>query len=352
MITPKDLFFISSVWNTGTGFLIKDYNYIITTIQVVGFAKKVVVRNSEIGKKIAKVIFIDYSNGLVFIELPRENLSSLNILNLELSVVEQPIKLYRTNYYGTILKENGEITDNKFKHNNFNHLNLKFNNKLLKVSGALLLTNRNEIAGITKYIKEENLFVGLPSKYILKSLEEFSIIDQSSIRCPNCLNIINKKRIINNVCPSCTTNIKKELLEDYIPQMSVFENNIEKTITNLGYDIECSRLGRNFWEIEEGSAKIFVRYDPKQKFIAAFSELSDLVYESYSDIFNFLLVENNKLDSLSFSLHNKRIFLSASYLFEDDFNEQYAQEVFHELLNKADYYDDIINKMIKDYKKR
>ncbi len=347
MVKEKDLFFISSAWNTGTGFLVKNYNFIVTTIHVVGFSKNVVVRNPQIGKHIAEVIFIDYSNGLVFVELPQAVETSLSIENFELTVAEQPIKIYRTNYYGKIITENGEILDSKFIYNDFKYLELKTKHDI-KSAGALILTNRKEIAGITKYIESEDLYFGLSSKYILNSLDEFSMINQPAIRCPNCFNIITKSSIINNVCPSCITNVKIELIENCLPEMTDFEQNIEKTISNLGYKVENLRLGRNFWEIEENSTTIFIRYEPKQKFIVAFSKLSGIVEDSYSEISKYLLVENDKLKYLSFSIHNNCVYLSASYLFEDNFDEKYAQLVFNELLEKANFYNNIIEKMIKE----
>lgn len=344
MINNKDLFFVASAWNTGTGFWVKDYNFIITTIQVVGFSKKVVVRHSKIKNYIANVIFIDYSNGLVFLELPKKCKSNINILNFELSVIEQPVRIFRTNYNCDTISHSGEIIDNTYPYNNFNHLKIKFKDPL-KVSGAVMTNNRKEIVGITKHIESEDLFVGLPAKYILKSLEEFSIVNEESVRCPSCLNIIKKQHIFDNVCPSCTAEIKEELTEDFIPKMSKVEEKIEKSLKILGYNIIETRLGRHFWEINEGSAEIFIKYEPKQKFIVAFSKLLDLKQNNIDKVYEYLAIENGKIGDLSFSIDNNRIFLNAPYIFDDDFNEVYAKEIFSDLFKKADYYDDIIEEM-------
>ncbi|MBN2891745.1 MAG: hypothetical protein JXL97_07750 [Bacteroidales bacterium] len=341
MIKNKDIFFITSAWNTGTGFIVKDYNFIITTIQVVGFSKKVVIRNNKIGKHLVKVIFIDYSNGLVFIELPESIKSNFNIINFELAVVEQPVKIFRTNYKNEIVAHTAEITNNSYQYNNFNHLLIKYKDHL-KISGGVIVNNRNEIVGISKFLENENLFLGLPAKYILKSMEEFSMVQDISVRCPNCQNIVKKSLIEDNFCPSCTAEIKDELLEDFIPQLTLVESNIERALKKLGYKIELARLGRSFWEINEGSATIFIRYEQKHKFIVAFSNVISLNGHNKNEVNKFLLVENSKIGDLSFSINDNKVYLSAPYIFDDDFCEEYAETIFKDLFKKADFYDDII----------
>jgi serine protease Do len=341
MIKNKDIFFISSAWNTGTGFIIKGYDFIITTIQVVGFSKEVVVRHHKHGKFIAKVIFIDNSNGLVFLDFPFKNKSSIDILNFELAVVEQPVRVFRSDYNNELIYHSAEISNNLFAYSNFNHLLIELENHL-KVSGAIITNNRNEIVGLTKFIEKENLFIGLPAKYLLKSMEEFSVVNKTSVRCPSCFNIVKNEIIIDNICPSCSANINDELLEDFIPKISKIDLNIEKTIVKLGYKIESTRLGRHFWEINEGSAIIFIRYEPKQKFIVAFSKLLDLKENKSLETYKYLLSENKNIGHLSFSIDKNSVFISAPYIFDDDFNEEYAQELFADLFKKADYYDDII----------
>ena len=339
MIKNKDLFFISSAWNTGTGFVVKGYNFIITTIQVVGFSKKVIIRHSKIGKHVSEVVFIDYSNGLVFLKLPQKVKSTIDIINFQLSVVEQQVKIFRTNFNNEILNFNAEIKTNSTK-----QIIIKLENHL-KVSGGLLINNKNEIVGVTKYIEKENKYIGLPAKYLLKSMEEFTVIDDFSLRCPNCLNIIKKSNIIDKVCPSCTAEIKEELLEEFVPRLSKINTKIEKTLTDLGFKLELTRLGQNFWEIEEGTATIFIRYVPDKNFIVAFSKLIDLNNRNSSKIYKYLLTENNKLNELALSINKNRVFLTTPYIFEEDFDEDLAKKIFADLFKNADYFDDTIKKM-------
>ena len=49
---------------------------------------------------------------------------------------------------------------------------------------------------------------------------------------------------------------------------------------------------------------------------------------------------------LSFSIDQKRVFLSTAYIIEDSFDEKFATDIFRELFYKSDYYDNIITKML------
>ncbi len=344
MIKNKDLVYVSSAWNVGTGMIVKEYDFIVTTIQVVGFSKKVSIKHPKFGKVLSDVIFVDYSNGLVFIRMPESVESSIDILNFELAVITQPVKLYRTNYYNKIIANSAEIIDVSHNYNNFNHLRIKIKDAK-KLSGSIILNNRDEFVGITKYIENEDLYLGLPSKYILKSMEEFSNVGQEAVRCPNCGNVVKKQKIFDYICPDCTGQIKFEILNDISPVLSDVEKNIEKSLAKMGYDLNFSRLGKKFWEIKQGSATIFIKYDQKKNFIVAFSRLLVLKTENLKEIYKYLLIENKKLGMLSFSIQENEVFLSAPYIFDDDFDEIFAKNIFKDLFEKADYYDDILINM-------
>ena len=86
-MTNKEMFYISGAWNTGIGFVIHGYDFIISTVQAVGFEKTVIIRNSKHKPQQAKVLYIDYSTGLVFIEKNIEQEASLDILSFPLRLI-------------------------------------------------------------------------------------------------------------------------------------------------------------------------------------------------------------------------------------------------------------------------
>ncbi len=340
-MNTTDLYFISSAWNTGTGFKVDGYNFIITTVKTTGFANYVVIKNKLNIKKIAKVIFVDYSIGLAFLEDVFRQNSSIKISDFEMSIIDQPANLFITNYFNETKKILVETLNTNIRENNTTFLKLKgFEKK--ECSGAVLINNKKEFIGIS--LRKNNQCLVLPAKYILKSMEEYSSIGDVAIRCTNCLNIIKTDKINDNTCYICGGHIIPQLIEDTIPSLSKTDLKIENIITSLGFNINLARLGQHFWEIQKGSATIFIRYQPKLKFIVAFSVLCS-INPNFPEIYKFLINENSKLKFLSFSINNTRIFLSTPYLVDENFNQNFATNLFSQLFDKADFYDDILINM-------
>ncbi len=340
----QDIVYIASAWNTGTGFIVNGYDFIITTVQTVGFSKNVTVKNSFIPKYQAKVLFVDFSSGLAFIEKRMDVENSIDVSDFELTVIEQMVTIFRTNFYNDVVELKTEIIDNNFSHNNIRHLLLEedqFNN-----SGGIVLNAKNEFVGVTKYIEKTKKKLVLPAKYILKAMEEYSAVGGEAVRCTNCFNVVKIDQIRGTTCPICTSDIMNEAVNEVLPKLTVTDKEIEMALENLNYDVKKSRLGQHIWEINEGSASIIVRYEPEQKFIVAFS-LVAVISNNLEEIYKYLLIENSKIGGLSFSLNNDKVILSAPYFIEEDFNEHFAKSIFDELFKKADYYDDIIADMQK-----
>ncbi len=339
----KDLFFIASAWNTGTGFMVKGYNFIITTVQIVGFSKNVIIKKHNSSEKLVNVLFTDYSSGLAFVENPFKANTSLDIIDFEMSAVEQIVTLYKTNYYNEFMLKKCEISENNFTHNNIRHqlLNIKTPEK----EGAIIINAKNEFVGIVKYLENEQKNIILPAKYILKTMEEYSGINEKAVRCTNCHNIVKLNDIINYNCPICSAEIVPQLLEDKTPALTATDKKIETALKQCGYDLKYARLGQHCWEIKEGSANIIIRYEPELKFIVTFSVLYKLGNNNEDKIYTYLLKENKNLKHFYFSINKKNIYLSTPYFIDEDFDKNFAKNIFNELFQKANYYDDILKEM-------
>jgi len=345
MITQNDIFFIGSAWGSGTGFIVDGYDFIITTVQTVGFSKSVIIKNKQISKQVAKVLFADYSTGLAFIEKHENINANLNVLDFEMAVIEQIVNIYETNYYNELNILKSEVTDNKFKQNNINYLLLK--NKNNNTSGGVVINTKNELVGIIKHIDSSGDNIVLPAKYILKGMEEFSVAGELAIRCTNCQNVVSTAKIIDHTCPICSADVMIEFVNETLPAQTITDKEIETALLNLGHDINNCRIGHHIWEINKGSASIIIRYHPELKFIVAFSPFCVLNSKNNDEIYKFILSENKNIEYLSFSINKNKVFLSSPYIVDDDFDEHIAKTIFEDLFEKADFYDDIILKMIK-----
>ncbi len=342
-MTKNDIFFIGSAWDTGSGFIVKGYDFIITTVQAVGFAKNVVIKNVNTPKQIAKVIFTDYSTGLAFIEKPKNVNSSIDIIDFEMSVIEQLINIYSINYFNELLIVKSEITNNKFTQNGISHLLI--DDKTDRLSGSLIFNSKNEFVGITKYLEKEEKNIVLPARYILKAMEEYASVGGNAVRCTSCYNVVSTEKLVGKTCPICSAEIMQELVAETLPYLSVTDQEIEAALKNLDFDLKNCRIGQHIWEITKDDVVVVVRYDADLKFIVAFSPVCELEDKDNSKIYEYLLKENNLLNEFSFSVNNNRIFLSSPYFIDDNFDEHFAEKILENLLIKAEFYGEKVIKM-------
>ena len=120
---------------------------------------------------------------------------------------------------------------------------------------------------------------------------------------------------------------------------------IEEVISKLNYEVAISRMAYNYWEIDEGSALICIKYNEKERFINAYAVLCKLPEQNIGTIYEYLLKENNYLKGLSFSVVGEEVLLSMMHISEQDLHVNSAVRLFKSLFNKADDYDDILIEM-------
>jgi len=333
-----ELYFVASAWNTGNAILIDGYDFLVTTTETIGLSNYALIINGK-EKKIAKVLLADFKTGIALLENVVTTNSLLNILNFELSAYDQKSVAYQKNLFNKLHQLNCEIVkkDEGYNISTFEDYHLN--------DGTIIFGRRGEFLGlVTKKNEKPTL---LPAKYIMKLLEEFSDIDKESVRCLNCENIIEKNQIINNSCPFCNNEISKEIIEDISPKLDETARKIETLLIKNDYELKYCRYGKNLWNISRGSASVFIRYNPKSKFIAAFSPLYQIKNNS-SLLYKFLMRENAKLEFLTFSLHKDMIYLDTPYFVADNFKTEIADIIFKELFRLADYYDDVLAEMDKE----
>ena len=87
---------------------------------------------------------------------------------------------------------------------------------------------------------------------------------------------------------------------------------IETVLKELGKDIKLARNGLNNWEVEEGSAKIKIAYNPDNFFVASDAYLCQMPTDGtkIKPLYRFLLEENYRLNGLVLSCSGQNIVLS------------------------------------------
>jgi len=118
-------------------------------------------------------------------------------------------------------------------------------------------------------------------------------------------------------------------------------NIIERLLPELGFDAQQCQKTPYFWELRQGSALIELYYHQKTGLIIGDARLCNLPPAQNSPLYQYLLVENNQLEGLTFSVQDQTVILSL--LIQDrQFDVEMGRKLLLHLLEKADYYDNIL----------
>ncbi len=120
---------------------------------------------------------------------------------------------------------------------------------------------------------------------------------------------------------------------------------VEDILNDLGKDVKLARDAHNNWSVKEGAAKIKINYNPENYFVAGDAYLCTLPADTLQikPLYKFLLKENYHLDGLVLSCIKQSIVLSC-IMYDLDMTKENGIEMFRTLFQKADYYDQLLEK--------
>ncbi len=339
---------IVTPWGGGTGFYLHEHNLIITNSHVTSTAKEVVISGSNFTKSIAPILYSDPLYDLAFIEAPADIKTSKIDLGDSDKVFEgdkiiaigHPYGLKFTATQGIISK-----AKRNFDGRDYIQIDAAINPGN---SGGPLIDIDQKIIGINTFIIADgvNLGFALPVNSLLQALKDYEPHrGKFALRCPSCSNIATIDEVKNYYCPSCGDKIPKEELDGkkYIPTST--GEKVEEIISKLNYDVRITRVGYNFWEIEDGSANIKISYNEESNYVMAYAVLCQLPKQNIGPIYEYMLKENDHIKGLSFSVMQQDIILSMMHIHEEDLHIESGLELFKSLINKANHYDDLLLKM-------
>ena len=338
---------IATQTGTGTGFYLKEYDLIVTNNHVIDTFAEVTIQGKLFSKSLSRVWYTDRKHDLAFLQAP----SGIELPEVRLGQYEQmkdgdaivaighPYGLNYTATQGVISKVD-RIRDGL----KFIQIDAAINPGN---SGGPLVNMRGEIIGVNSFIIRggDNLGFALPVNYLREALlMYFPNKGLASTRCFSCDYLVTSGNIDSKkYCPSCGTEV-------VLPKMPEKENEpvgVAKTIENIlkaiGKDIKLARNGVNNWEVEEGSARIKITYNPDNYFVAGDAFLCQMPTDGtkIKPLYQFLLEENYKLNGLVLSCNGQNIVLSC-ILYDLDLSEENGKEQFEKLFKKADEYDNLL----------
>ncbi len=338
---------IATQTGTGTGFYLKQFDMIVTNNHVVNGNGEVTIAGKQFDKRMSRVWYTDTKHDLAFIQPPEHtNLPDLHLGNYEVLkdgdpviAIGHPFGLNYTATSGVISK-----VDRIREGMKFIQIDAAINPGN---SGGPLVNMNGEVIGVNTFIIKggDNLGFALPVNYLRSALQIYNPFKgKAGTRCPACEFLVLAENIDNGkYCPSCGTEVTLPQLpeEEYEPAGT--PKLIESILKELGKNVKLAREGVNNWSVKEGSAKINIRYNPENFFVAADAFLCQLPKEAgpIKALYQYLLEENYKNTGLILSCYKENIILNLT-IYDLDLTREIGIEKLKMLFTKADAYDDYL----------
>lgn len=338
---------IATQTSTGTGFYVKEFNLIATNEHVVGKNAEVTIAGRLFEKRLARVWYTDKKHDLAFLEPPADvMMPEVKLGNYDdlqdgevVVAIGHPFGLNYTATQGVISKVDRVRDGVKYI-----QIDAAINPGN---SGGPLVNKKGEIIGVNSFIIRggDNLGFALPVSYLREALEMYQPHRGSpSTRCHSCNYLVLPENIDSTkYCPFCGTEVKLPMPPERETKPVGIAKTVEEILNELGKDVKLARDGNNNWSVKEGAAKIKINYNPDNFFVAGDAYLCQLPTDTtmIKPLYQFLMNENYELEGLVLSCVKQNIVLSC-IMYDLDMTKENGIEMFRDLFQKADYYDQIL----------
>lgn len=330
---------------SGSGFIVKDKNLIVTNRHVIAGHEEVVIRGEKFKKTMAQVIYTDPLNDIAFLRIPDgfEESGHVTISNEMVNAGEQivaighPLGLRFTATQGIVSK-----SERKFNNVDYIQVDAAINPGN---SGGPLINKEGAVVGVNTFIFRdgESLGFALPSMTLNEILREYDegYQNERASKCPSCTNLITQNTLQDGYCPHCGNKFDLSEFDSTPYQPEGVSKTMEDILVAIGKDVRLARVGKSGWDIEEGSALIKITHNTKNRFIYCDAILGSLPKQNIGDLYEYMLKENYDLESLSFSVDRQNVVLS-TIIYDADLNPETGKEILAELFQKADDYDNYL----------
>jgi serine protease Do len=334
---------IATPYSTGTGFLLRDEQVIVTNYHVVQDNREVVVDGVKLPRQMAKVVFSDPRYDLAFIAAPSCPAAPAALLAAEKTVKVGDVVMAIGHPFGLKFSvTKGIVSGTEHLQDDLPYIQhdaaLNPGN-----SGGPLVNKNGEIIGVNTFIVNggESMGFSLPVRFLAESLALYQQGGgQVGTRCQNCKQPVFQQAKMDGYCPSCGAPI--ELPSDAeLYEPAGIARTIEEILGKCGHNTALARRGPNVWEVRNGSANIVISYYEPNGLIAGDAILCDLPTTNIQPVYEYLLRQNFELEALSLSVRGQEIVLSL-VIFDRYLTLETGMKRFQNLFDKADFYDNVL----------
>ena len=335
---------IATPFSTGTGVYLPADHLVVTNEHIVRDNREVMIESGCLGRRAAEVRYLDPVHDLAFLRPEGDAPTAVSPLPL---ATGEPAADTRVVALGQpfglpFASAEGRITDPALARHDLTYLQ---HDATLppSSSGGPLLNAAGELVGINTFevVGGKRRGYALPVRYLAASLDAWRAGEErSAARCFSCGNLVFAGQAPKDKCPHCSKAIT---LPDRVPPYapSGTQATIEKILDRTGVDVRLTRRGPNLWDIQRGSARINVAYHEDSGLVTGDAHLAYLPSEEATQLFEYLLRENYRLDKLGFSLKSGEIILSL-LIFDRYLSVKTGLPQFERLFEAADHYDNIL----------
>jgi serine protease Do len=338
---------IATKTGTGTGFYLPAYDLIVTNNHVIRDMRQATIKGRTFDKQLSQVVFTDERYDLAFL-MPPKNVPPFPDLRLgeysevkdgdEVIAIGHPYGLNYTATQGVVSR-----VDRVQQGIRYIQIDAAINPGN---SGGPLVNEEGEVVGVNTFIIKggDNLGFALPASYLKDALDQYlPMRGQTVIRCPSCSTLVTPETLENGkYCPNCGTKIEfpRQVDAEDSPVTGIAKT-VEDILARLGHNVDLARTGQNRWEVEAGSARIRISYNPENYFIISDAFLCRLPKQGISEVYQYLLRENYGMQGKLFSIQGDNIVIS-SLLYDLELSVAAGEALFRDLFQRADYYDTLL----------
>lgn len=332
---------IATPHTVGTGFYLAQSGVIVTCESIIRGHREVIIEGELLKKQLSKVLFTDPKYGLALLHAPAAAIEKTR-MNTKVPDAGEPVISVAYPFGLPFSASNGRVFDSLAPDDGLNCI--EHDAKMGPGScGGPLVNEQGEIVGVNTFFNNrgQKMECALPAGFLSEVLEEFTNMKkQEGTRCPRCEKLVFKNTLENNCCPNCGSGIvlPSQALDVEPTGISC---TIEEILIQCGHDNRLARKGKNIWEVQEGSAKILISYYEPEGLITGDAYLCELPSGKRDDVYEFLLRQNHEIENLTLSVKGEEIILSL-VIYDRHLNLETGMKMFHDLFEKADYYDNIL----------
>lgn len=334
----NSIFKIITAGGSGTGFKVKEHDFLITNYHVIEGSKMVAVEDQNKDRYLAHVIMANPDVDLAFlsVESLSKQASGISIdptivvkNHQKINIAGYPLGLPFAFTSGIVSSPNQPMDGRSFVQTDaaVNPGN----------SGGPMLTDEGILVAVTtaKFEGVDNMGFGIKHSDLIKEIDDFNFDDgKFRVKCNSCDSFIDTE---TEFCPNCGNNIDSTVFEEF--DKTHFATFVEDSLKKLNVNPVLCRAGRDYWEFHQGSALIRI-FVVNNNYLYATSPLNALPKKGLKELLRYLSSTN--VAPYNLGVFENNIYISYRSHLSDIYSEM-KDEIQQNLMNlvlKADELDD------------